>query len=198
MSIEELQANADVKCPQAPVLSTVMRSIREDGGIDYTYLLYGDIIGLAKYTNLLHVLFTANPQDRIYLRMDTSGGSVFTAITISNAITQCAGKVILVADGKVISSGIFIASVCSHFYISDTSTWMAHSSSHCGMGKSYAVVEEGKAILGYVTSLVNRLRDVGILTEEEHARVCSKHDVFLLGKTIKERLADKLEDAIYV
>ena len=163
------------------------------GGIDHVSYLVGQVDTIDKYTKLIDVLVTMNPDDRCFIMIDSMGGYISTGSQIASAIHHCKGTVITKSIGFTASAAALIHSAANkeNQFASDFAVLMYHSSSSA-MPYGYTVnqVASGEVQIQYVNdSLLSKAREDGSITDEEFNKIQTGTEIFITGAEFTRRKA---------
>jgi ATP-dependent protease ClpP protease subunit len=139
------------------------------------------------YTDLIHQIRTAQPQDIVYIHLNTPGGRLDTGIQIINAIADSAARIIGVLDSKAYSLGTLIFLACDEFVIHDNCLFMIHNYS----GGMYGKGNEQQAELAATVKWFSKIADkyyYPFLSREEIGRVLRGEDFWMDSDEVKKRL----------
>lgn len=92
------------------------------GGAPVRELDVSGSIDLALSSYLVRVLDSAQPDDRIVLRVNTFGGRVDAAVQIRDAMLRCKGQTLAFVDGRAISAGALVSLAADRIYMSPAAT----------------------------------------------------------------------------
>jgi ATP-dependent Clp protease protease subunit len=164
------------------------------------FYITGDIEEeVERYTEMLNTLKTSEPQDRIFIYLNTPGGSLSTAIQIVSAITSSPAEVITVMEGEVCSAGTFIFLSGDLYVVKPNCSFLAHNYSHGTMGKGAEVAAHVNFSQQYAKELIHSFYD-GFLTPKEIDQICEDRDFWMTSndviKRLKKRDPDKVIDDV--
>ena len=154
---------------------------------NYHIHLYGEIGDPSEHIEELATLYNATENDQIDIFINSSGGLVYTAIQLVDAIRNCRANVVghLVGAAYSCATNVFLA--CDYWRIADHSMLMFHNASVGPWGKMHEVEaywEHSKSTLKdlVVESYKN------FLTEDEISRILDGKDIYLKSDEIAGRL----------
>ena len=139
------------------------------------------------YTDLIHQIRTAQPQDIVYIHLNTPGGRLDTGIQIINAIADSAARIIGVLDSKAYSLGTLIFLACDEFVIHDNCLFMIHNYSGGMYGKGNEQQAELAATVKWFSKIADRYY-YPFLSREEIGRVLRGEDFWMDSDEVKKRL----------
>jgi ATP-dependent protease ClpP protease subunit len=152
-----------------------------------TYYLT-DVIGDPKhYVEIVHRMRTAQPQDVIYIHLNTPGGRLDTGIQIINAMKSCEARIVAVLDSKAHSLGTLLFLAADEFVVHDDCMFMIHNFSSTIGGKGNEQESELLATLGWFKKLANKYY-VPFLTPAELERVLDGKDMWMDSDEVRKRL----------
>lgn len=139
------------------------------------------------YTDLIHKIRTAGPNDVVHIYLNTPGGHIDTGVQIINAIENTQGLVYTHLDGSVCSMGSLIFLAGHQMVAYDHSIMMFHNYSGGAYGKGHEIKSMLDAQERWYDKLQERLL-VPFLTEDELARIKKGEDIWMHYEEIIERL----------
>ena len=154
---------------------------------EHHYYLVGEIGPSDFYTDLLHVLNTAEENDLITIHINSVGGDAFTAIQIMSAISTCKGIVHTTIEGEASSAASIIFLTGHYMSVAPFSLMMCHNWAGLMCGKGHEMIahldfnkRNFKALLYKVYSK--------FLTDEEIAKIEDGADLYFDADEIMQRL----------
>lgn len=154
---------------------------------EHHYYLVGEIGAPDFYTDLLHVLNTAEENDLITIHINSVGGNAFTAIQIMSAISTCKGVVHTTIEGEAASAASIIFLTGHYMSVAPFSLMMCHNWAGLMCGKGHEMIahldfnkRNFKALLYKVYSK--------FLTDEEIAKIEDGADLYFDADEIMQRL----------
>ena len=162
----------------------------------YDFYIIDEIKEPDHYVELIHTLKSADPQDTVFLYLNTVGGNLYTTIQILAAMNSSHAKVITCLEGQVCSAGTFIFLKGDTKIVNPHSSFMVHSYSQSTSGKGNEIVEQINFMKKYFRSLAQDIYGT-FLSDEELETVIKGHDIWLDTKQIVNRLEAHGHDYIY-
>lgn len=154
---------------------------------EHHYYLVGEIGAPDFYTDLLHVLNTAEENDLITIHINSVVGNAFTAIQIMSAISTCKGVVHTTIEGEAASAASIIFLTGHYMSVAPFSLMMCHNWAGLMCGKGHEMIahldfnkRNFKALLYKVYSK--------FLTDEEIAKIEDGADLYFDADEIMQRL----------
>ena len=163
--------------------------------LDHFYITGTIENNVDKYIDLIHLLKTAEPHDKIYIYLNTPGGNLSTTIQICSAIGASAGEVITVIEGEVCSAGTFIFLAGDNYIVRPNCSFMIHNCSHGTFGKGREVRNQVDFTDRYFNELANSFYK-DFLTDEEIQLVCDDSDFWMTSNDVLERLGARVVDEV--
>lgn len=139
------------------------------------------------YTDMVHRIRTAQPQDIIYLHFNTPGGRLDTGIQIINAIADSAARIVGVLDSKAYSLGTLILLACDEFVIHENCLFMIHNFSGGTYGKGNEQQAELNATLRWFGKIATKYY-YPFLSREEIQKVLQGQDFWMDSEEVTKRL----------
>lgn len=144
------------------------------------------------YTDMIHRIRTAQPQDIIYLHFNTPGGRLDSGIQIINAINDSAARIVGVLDSKAYSLGTLIFLSCDEFVIHDNCMFMIHNYSGGTYGKGNEQHAEIQATIKWFTKIATRYY-YPFLSHAEINQVLRGEDFWMDSDEVKKRLKNMVK-----
>jgi len=142
------------------------------------------------YIELIDKMRSAQPQDLIYIHLNTPGGYVDTGVQIINAMRDCPARIITVLDGTVCSMGSLIFLAADEFIVHENCRLMFHNYSGGTYGKGNEQIAQLESTVEWFTNMFYEVC-FPFLDEDEVDAVILGHDIWLSSTQVKERL-DKM------
>jgi len=145
------------------------------------------IIEADDYVDLIDALYQGQPNQTIYIHLNTPGGNLNIAMQIINAIGASQANVVGLADGEVASAGSLILFACPMIGVQDFCYVMLHDGSEGAFGK----INENLKQAQFTSKLLNKIchKVYGpFFTEEEINSVLDGKDMWLMAEELEERL----------
>lgn len=120
----------------------------------------------SEYRDVIHTLYTCEPNDDVTIVINSTGGRVDTALAIIEAMQGCRGDVTAAVIGAAYSAASMIACAAPECYITDSAEFMLHTAHYGSVG----TVPNVKNQTEFVTRQVNRVLEKlykGFLTDKE-------------------------------
>lgn len=162
----------------------------------YDFYITGDIEEPEHYIDLIQALRTAEPQDTIFMYLNTNGGNLHTTIQILSAMRSSAASVVTCLEGQVCSAGTFIFLKGDKKIVNPNCTFMIHNYSQASSGRAHEVMSQ----IGYMEKYFETLaQDIygDFLSEEELRRVFSGEDLWMQSAEVVAKLQEHEHDFIY-
>ena len=159
---------------------------------NYRFFLDEDITAPSKYRQLIHVLLSAAPTDRIELIINSGGGRLDSAVAIISAIFNSQATVVGFVMGDCYSAASMIALACHELYVEDFGTFMVHSASY-GTGGSHREISDRASFEEGRLNTIYNLIYTGFLTEEEIEKVRCGYTYWMQTEEVRERLDKRKE-----
>jgi len=162
----------------------------------YDFYITDEIKEVDAYIELIQTLKSADPQDTVFIYLNTPGGNLYTTIQILSAINTTHAKVITCMEGQICSAGTFIFLKGDTKLVNPHCTFMIHNYSQSTSGKGNEVVQH----INYMGDYFNKLAaDIyqNFLTQEEIKRVVAGEDIWMHSHEVVERLKANKHDYMY-
>jgi len=148
-----------------------------------------------RYVDMLNIIKTSEPHDKIFIYLNTPGGDLNTTIQIISAISKSPAEITTVIEGEVCSAGTFIFLSGDYYIVNDNCSFMIHNYSHGAIGKGGEVAKRVKFSEKYFKDLAHSFYK-DFLTEEEIQAVCEDKDFWFGSVELIERLKQRGDDKI--
>lgn len=152
-----------------------------------TFYLNDAIVEPRLYTDMIHKIRIAQPQDIIYIHMNTPGGRLDTGVQIINAMKDSQARIVAVLDSKAYSLGTLIFLAADEFIVHDNCLFMIHNFSSATFGKGNEQQSELVATLAWFKKLAKKYY-YPFLTHDEIDKVLNGQDIWMDSDEIKKRL----------
>jgi ATP-dependent protease ClpP protease subunit len=139
------------------------------------------------YTDMIHRIHTASPEDVIHIHLNTPGGHLDTGMQIINAMRSTPAHVICSIESEAHSLGTLIFLAADEFVVHDNVMMMFHNYSGGVFGKGHEQAAQLEGTKKWFSSLARKLY-IPFLTEEELARLERGEDIYLHSDDIRKRL----------
>lgn len=179
---EEIVSGRMVAVPQP---FQIMESVRQQRLTDI--YLSEAITDPKYYTEVIHRLRTAQPQDIISLHLSCPGGRLDTGVQIINAMKDSEARIVAVLSSKAYSLGTLIFLAADEFQIHDNCTFMIHNYSGGTAGKGNEQVAELNATVKWFKKLAKKYY-IPFLSKKELKKVLNGHDMWMDSDEVKVRL----------
>ena len=164
-----------------------------NGGEEFDVYLNGQVGSIDLYTELLHLLFTAEEDVKIHLKINSPGGDLDTGLQIQDAIRACKAEVIgyLSASADSAASGIFCS--CDSHCVGDFALMLVHSCSLGFMAPIHDFVSYGDIIYKQNKAWLEQTYSGFVSKEEIDDIIVNKRQLLLDADQIRERITNMYE-----
>lgn len=157
------------------------------------YYLSEDIGDPDQYSEMIHRILMASPNDVIYIHLNTSGGRLDTGVQIINAMQNSAAKIITVLDGMAYSLGTLIFLSADEMIVNENCMAMFHNFRGGVVGKGNEITSQLEATVKWFSELAKQIY-IPFLTEEELRRIIKGEDLWMRSTEIRKRLEKMAKD----
>lgn len=154
---------------------------------EYSVYLSGPIEEPPHYEELCHLLRTAQEHDKIYIHINTAGGSVSSGLAIIEAIRDSNAEVITILDPEGYSMGALIFLAGHKMALTRHSRMMIHNYSSGMVGKGNEQVAEIQSSFNWFEGILTDLC-YPFLSKAEIKAVMDGRDIWLSAPEILARL----------
>jgi len=147
-----------------------------------------DEIGEPKeYTDMIHRILVASPNDILFIHLNTPGGRLDTGVQIVNAMQNSQAKIITVLESMAFSLGTLIFLAGDEMIVNDHCMLMFHNFKGGILGKGQELAAQLEATMKWFSALAKKIY-IPFLTEEEFNRILRGEDIYMHSPEIRKRL----------
>jgi len=146
------------------------------------------------YTDMVHKISTASPDDVIHIHLNTPGGHLVTGMQIINAMRSTPAHVVCSIESEAHSLGTLIFLAADEFVVHDNVMMMFHNYSGGVFGKGHEQAAMLEGTKTWFSTLARKLY-IPFLTEDEFARLERGEDLYIHSDDIRDRLKRVVEAA---
>lgn len=151
------------------------------------YYLSEEIGGPDEYADMIHRILMADPNDSIFIHLNTTGGRLDTGVQLINAIQNSEAKITTVLDGMAYSLGTLIFLASNEMIVNDHGIIMFHNFRGGIIGKGNEIISELEATVKWFSDLAKQIY-IPFLTEDEFNRILKGEDLWMRSTEIRKRL----------
>ena len=140
-----------------------------------------------EYVEMIHKIKTGNPNEVIFIHLNTPGGRLDTGVQIINAMQTSESHIICSLESEAHSLGTLIFLAADEFLVHDNCIMMFHNYSGGMWGKGNEQVAQLDAVTKWFDSLARRIY-VPFMTDDEVNRIIKGEDIWLQTDDIRKRL----------
>lgn len=156
------------------------------GRLHHFYI--SEIIGPPKdYVDMIHIIRTAQPNDIIYIYLNTPGGRIDTGAQIISTMHSSGAKIITVAEGEVCSLGTMIFLCGDEMILQDHSLFMIHNHSGGATGKGHEYLAAAEGTSKWFEEMA-KIVYTGFLTDDEFRLMMNGKDYWFTAEETRNRL----------
>jgi ATP-dependent protease ClpP protease subunit len=167
-----------------PLPYTLMRNERIL--CDYEVYLSGEIGDPEEYAELIHTIRYMQPEESMYIRLNTGGGNSSTMIQIRNAMLECQGTIITSAEGDCMSAGTVLFLSGHGMEVRPHIKFLCHNYSGGNIGKGSELWNTAKFDRKWSVDLMKDVYKY-FLTEEELDQLLEDRDFIFTAEEVLER-----------
>lgn len=145
------------------------------------------------YTDMVHRIRTAGPNDVVYIHVNTPGGSLSTGIQLINAMHSSNAKIITVIDAEASSMGAILFLAGDEFIVNENCIMMFHHYSGGTFGKGHEQLAQATASVEWYERLIRKIC-FPFLSMEEIGCVLKGEDIWLQSDEIRDRLTEMVNN----
>ena len=156
------------------------------------FYISGEIEEPRHYTEMVHQIRAALPNEAIHIHLNTPGGRIDSGVQIINAIKASQGHVVTHLEGEVCSMGAVLFLAGDEMVVYDNCLMMFHNYSGGSFGKGHELKASVDAADRWYTTL---LADICLpfLSEDELDRIIKGEDLWMQSNEIGPRLQNMTE-----
>lgn len=151
------------------------------------YYLSGPIEEPSKYTEMIHQVRSATPNDVINIHLNTPGGLVSTGVQLISAMRASQGHIVTHLEGEACSMGALLFLTADEMVVYDDSILMFHNYSGGAFGKGHEIVSMVDATNRWYSKLI-RTVCTPFLEDEELDKLFNGADLWMLSDEVEDRL----------
>lgn len=153
--------------------------------------LCGEIKPAEEYVEWLHLFRAASESDVIYIRINSEGGDLFSALQLVRAIQDSAATVIATVEGICMSAATLIFLSADRYELSDHTMFMFHNYSSGAFGKGGEMYDQITHFRGWSEKLFNHFYK-DFLTPAEIKAMLDNKDIWMDATEVASRLTKKI------
>jgi ATP-dependent Clp protease protease subunit len=157
------------------------------GGMLFQIYLTGDIGDAQLYTDAIQLIRMAQPEDIVFIYINSVGGLVFTGLQIINAMRESQAEIVTVLDSMAYSMGAAIFLSGTSKIVHEFGSLMIHNYSSGSYGKGHELRQHINALDACISEYSHQIFE-GFLTDDELSDVLKGQDLYLTASQVSERL----------
>ena len=151
------------------------------------FYLSDEIVEPREYTDMIHRILVASPNDILFIHLNTLGGRLDTGVQIVNAMQNSQAKIITVLESMAFSLGTLIFLAGDEMIVNDHCMLMFHNFKGGILGKGQELAAQLEATMKWFSTLAKKIY-IPFLTEEEFNRILRGEDIYMHSPEIRKRL----------
>lgn len=151
------------------------------------FYLSGDISEPELYTDMIHRINIATPNDVIYIHLNTHGGQLDTGVQIINAMQNTPAHVVTILESAAYSLGTLIFLAGDELVVNDHCIMMFHNFKGGILGKGNELISQLDATVKWFTAMAKKIY-IPFLTEDEFEKILRGEDLWMQSPEIRKRL----------
>ena len=159
------------------------------------YRVYIDelITDPSRYRGVMNILGSANENDVVVFHINSSGGNLYSAIQLYNAILNTEARTVAIAEGIVASAATLPLLACDDVIVMHNSFVMVHAASW-GIGGDMKLIRDGvKFHTDHLETLIRSVYD-GFMSEDEITDMIeNSKEYYMKTEEVIERLKTRQE-----
>jgi len=163
-------------------------------GMKYLVKIEDELEEPSDWSEEIDLFKEAQPEDIIYVSINSPGGNYYTAIALIHAMRECRATIIGEITGCAYSAAGAIFLSCDEFKLHEFSEMMIHNSQLSGVNGSQTKVYESMEFSNKQSKRFIRSCYEFFLTEDEIDQVIHDKDLYLDVDEIADRLENLLDE----
>jgi ATP-dependent protease ClpP protease subunit len=152
-----------------------------------TFYLCGEIKSAEEYIEWFQILRAASESDIIYIRINSEGGDLFSALQLVRAMQESNAKIICSVEGICMSAATLVFLSGDQFELSDHTMFMFHNYSSGTIGKGGEMYDQITHFRAWSEKLFDSFYK-DFLTPEEIKSMLDNKDIWLDAHDVAQRL----------
>lgn len=152
-----------------------------------TFYLCGEIKSAEEYIEWFQIFRAATENDIIYIRINSEGGDLFSALQLVRAMQESNAKIICSVEGICMSAATLIFLSGDQFELSDHTMFMFHNYSSGTIGKGGEMYDQITHFRAWSEKLFDSFYK-DFLTPEEIKSMLDNKDIWLDAQDVAKRL----------
>ena len=152
-----------------------------------TFYLCGEIKPAEEYVEWFQILRAASENDTIYIRINSEGGDLFSALQLVRAMQESNANIVCSVEGICMSAATLIFLSADRFELSDHTMFMFHNYSSGTIGKGGEMYDQITHFRAWSEKLFNSFYK-DFLTPEEIKSMLDNKDIWLDAEEVAKRL----------
>lgn len=157
-----------------------------------TLYLCGEIKAAKEYVEWFQLFRAAGENDIIYVRINSEGGDLFSALQMVRAIQESNATVVCSVEGICMSAATLIFLSADRFELTEHSMFMFHNYSSGTIGKGGEMYDQITHFRTWSEKLFNAFYK-DFLTPEEIKSMLDNKDIWLDAEEVAKRLQGRAE-----
>lgn len=169
------------------VVKTKQKFFVQPAATAVTFYLCGEIKSAEEYIEWFQILRAASESDIIYIRINSEGGDLFSALQLVRAMQESNAKIICSVEGICMSAATLVFLSGDQFELSDHTMFMFHNYSSGTIGKGGEMYDQITHFRSWSEKLFDSFYK-DFLTPEEIKSMLDNKDIWLDAHDVAVRL----------
>ncbi|MGZ5485210.1 MAG: Clp protease ClpP [Nitrososphaeraceae archaeon] len=139
------------------------------------------------YVDMIYRIQMADPNDTIYIHLNTPGGQLDTGVQLINAMQNSQANIITILEGSAYSLGTLIFLAGDQMIVNNNCMMMFHNFRGGIVGKGNEISLQLDATVKWFTELAKQIY-IPFLSEDEFSRILKGEDLWMNSEEVRERL----------
>ena len=156
-----------------------------------TFYLCGEIKPAEEYVEWYQILRAASENDVIFIRINSEGGDLFSALQLCRAIQESQATIVASVEGICMSAATLIFLTADRFELSDHTMFMFHNYSSGTIGKGGEMYDQITHFRSWSEKLFTSFYK-DFLTADEIKSMLDNKDIWLDAEEVAKRLEKRV------
>lgn len=152
----------------------------------HNILLFGVIAATNDYRDIISLLYKLTEKDEVLISIHSRGGAIRVAQDILTAMARCKATIITNNIGMAASCGSLILSYGDKIHVDPNTTTMFHHAAFGYQDSVHRMLSYSQHAIELGVDLLTKMKDRGILTEDEVYAISQRGEEFYLSSTMME------------
>lgn len=152
----------------------------------HNILLFGVIAATNDYRDIISLMYKLTAEEEVLLNIHSRGGAIRVAQDFLTAMSRCKATIITNNIGMAASCGSLILAHGDKIHVDPNTTTMFHHAAFGYQDSVHRMLSYSQHAIDLGLDLLNKMKDRGILTEDEVYAISQRGEEFYLSSAIME------------